>query len=201
MVAACSFGLPLGPRPSTHTGSLPLSRDGRSCRMRQACWVQLQARSANTSSIPSVARDLRAHAPFESGALAAFNAMSFNSSLLCPRTLGSDAPSRTADIRLCTSVTVVCRPVPMLYPGRFDGRATGAHKGLDVEIVMGGSAVPVHREGPAGDHGAACALSPRGGNDRWISCSINRVRHQPRFSGATTRGHPCEARLANSPDI
>jgi hypothetical protein len=106
---------------------------------------------------------------FESGALAAFNAMSFNSSLLCPRTLGSDAPSRTADIRLCTSVTVVCRPVPMLYPGRFHGRATGAHKGLDVEIVMGGSAVTVHREGPAGDHGAACALSPRSGNDRWIS--------------------------------
>jgi hypothetical protein len=38
-------------------------------------------------------------------------------------------PSRTADIRLRTSVTVVCRPVPMLYPGRFDGRATSAHEG------------------------------------------------------------------------
>ena len=44
-------------------------------------------------------------------------------------------------------------------PGRFDGGATGAHKGVDdvvdIDKVMGGSAVPVHGDGLAGDHGAA----------------------------------------------
>src|SRR5258708_1409236 len=91
---------------------------------------------------------------------------------------GSVDPSRAADIRLGPSVMVVCRPVPMAYPGRVDGRAPGAHNGLDVldvEIVMGGSAVPVHREGLAGDHGATHAPS-RGGNVSWISCSGNRGR-------------------------
>src|SRR4051795_1481156 len=137
-VGACSFGLPLGPRPSTRTGSLPLSRDGRSCRHEASVLGAATGPLGEHFQYPfGCTRPPRScteecgRLSFESGALAAFNAMSFNSSLLCPRTLGSDAPSRTADIRLCTSVTVLCRPVPMLYPGRFDGRATGAHKGLD----------------------------------------------------------------------
>jgi hypothetical protein len=47
----------------------------------------------------------------------------------------------------------------VVCPRRFDGSPTGAHKGVDdivdVDIVMGRSAVPVHHEGSAGDHRAA----------------------------------------------
>ena len=48
-------------------------------------------------------------------ALAGLNAMAFHSSLRSSATLGSADPSRAADIRPCTSVRIVCCPVPMLY--------------------------------------------------------------------------------------
>ena len=52
-----------------------------------------------------------------------------------------------------------CCPVPMLYVRSFGGSETRLHKSLDnvvdVDIVVGGGAVPDQGDGPAGDHGAA----------------------------------------------
>ena len=53
--------------------------------------------------------------PSSFSALVTFKAMACNSSPRSMAKLGGDDPSRAAEIRPCTSVTVVRCPVPMLY--------------------------------------------------------------------------------------